>query len=118
LRYFIKSAGQVGPTSPFLYTGTPPSASVASDTAQSFGDALFESESFEEWSDSFQINVSAAYFIAVGFLGLLGAGAKKSGRSSVIVNITSTSGLVKISQDHVSLRANATHPFDLYADYL
>jgi NAD(P)-dependent dehydrogenase (short-subunit alcohol dehydrogenase family) len=77
-------------------------------SASSFGDALFETESFEEWADNMSINVSAYYFVSAAFLGLLGAGAEsRQGVSSCIVNITSTSGLAKISQDHVGNLSNA-----------
>jgi len=72
-------------------------------TASSFGDGLFEGESFEEWSENMTVNVAAYYFVSAAFLGLLGAGAEhRKGVSSCIVNITSISGLAKISQDHVS----------------
>jgi len=91
----VNNAGQVGPVSPFIYSRS------SHLTASSFGDALFESESFEEWSDNMTVNVSAYYFVSAAFLGLLGAGAEqRQGIASSIVNITSTSGLVKISQDH------------------
>lgn len=90
------SAGQSGPTSMFIYERK------EHLTASSFGDALFKSETFEEWSDNMSINVSAYYFVSAAFLGLLGAGAEdRQGVTSCIVNITSTSGLAKISQDHV-----------------
>jgi len=70
-------------------------------TASSFGDGILESESFEEWSENMSVNVTAYYFVSAAFLGLLGAGAEhRQGVSSCIVNITSTSGLAKISQDH------------------
>lgn len=93
---FVVSAGQPGPTSMFIYDRKD------HFTAASFGDALFKSETFEEWSDNLSVNVSAYYFVSAAFLGLLGAGAEhRQGVTSCIVNITSTSGLAKISQDHV-----------------
>jgi len=95
LHILVNNAGQTGPVSPFIY------ARNSHMTASSFGDALFESESFEDWADNMSINVSAYYFVSAAFLGLLGAGAEsRQGVSSCIVNITSTSGLAKISQDH------------------
>lgn len=95
LHILVNNAGQVGPVSPFIYSRN------SHMTASSFGDGILESESFEEWSQNMTINVSASYFVSAAFLGLLGAGAEaRQGISSSIVNITSTSGLAKISQDH------------------
>ncbi len=71
--------------------------------AESFGDALFESEGFEEWSDHFTMNISSLFFVSVAFFGLLSKGAEQrgQGQTSSIINITSISGIVKLAQDHV-----------------
>jgi NAD(P)-dependent dehydrogenase (short-subunit alcohol dehydrogenase family) len=71
--------------------------------AESFGNALLESEAFDEWAQHFTMNVSSLYFVSVAFLGLLARGAcfRGSNQTSSIINITSISGLVKLAQDHV-----------------
>ena len=94
--YLINSAGQGGPTSKFIYERK------EHLDAQSFGDALFASESFDEWAQHMSVNVSSIYFVSVAFLGLLGKGAQASKRMTSIINITSISGIGKVTQDHVT----------------
>lgn len=90
------SAGQVGPRSPFIPDRT------QHPTGDSFGNALFDSESFEAWSDHFTANVSSVHFVSMAFLGLLEKGAESRGQTSSIINITSISGIMRLAQDHVS----------------
>jgi NAD(P)-dependent dehydrogenase (short-subunit alcohol dehydrogenase family) len=50
-----------------------PKAEPASEAALKLKESLFNSESFSEWSDTFNTNVSAVYFTTVAFLPLLQA---------------------------------------------
>lgn len=84
------SAGQVGPR-----TAVPNDAK----SAASFGAALFEAESFEDWAGLYRVNVSSVFFATLGFLGLL----EKSGVSASVINIGSISGVMKLAQNHVRI---------------
>lgn len=88
---FYYSAGQVGPRTAMFANPPDPSAAAV-------GSTLFDSESFGEWSDLFTVNVSSAFFVSTAFLGLL----EKSSHSPSIVNVGSISGVMKLSQSHVS----------------
>lgn len=90
------SAGAVGPVSKFL--GEPQAPENAS--AQALGDALFAAESFEQWSNLFNVNVSTIFFVTMALLGLLAEGAKSSGAS--VINIGSVAAIMKLNQTHVS----------------
>ena len=66
--------------------------------------ALFENESFEEWADLYKIDTFAIFFVTNAFLGLLDKGSNDvTGYSSVVINITSISSVIKLAQDHVRL---------------
>ncbi|KAG0150406.1 hypothetical protein CROQUDRAFT_652310 [Cronartium quercuum f. sp. fusiforme G11] len=64
-----------------------------------------ESENFEGWDQVWRTNVAAVYFSTVCFLPLLEKGSTESYRSGVI-NISSVSGMVKISQSHIAYNAS------------
>ncbi|KAB5592312.1 Short chain dehydrogenase/reductase family protein [Ceratobasidium theobromae] len=103
----VCSAGQEGPKSIFFSDPTSPERK---DTT-TLGTALFKSESFQGWADLFSINVSSNYFVSVAFLGLLEAATRAresetGGWSSSIVNITSISGQMKLSQNHFAYNAS------------
>lgn len=84
--------------SPFLED---PNAPERKD-AETLGQALFDNESFEAWSDLYQINLFSIFFVSTAFLGLLAKGSEDSeGYWSSIVNITSISGVIKLAQNHV-----------------
>ena len=92
------SAGQVGPRSPEINVPSP----TAPKDADQFGKYLFGQESFEEWSNLFAINTASIYFVTAAFLGLLEEGSQdRPGFTSNVINITSISGLIKLSQKHV-----------------
>ncbi|KAG6903151.1 hypothetical protein C0995_004698 [Termitomyces sp. Mi166 len=109
LHILVNNAGQVGPTSKFF---NDLSASQHKD-AETLGTALFENESFEGWADLYKINTFAIFFVTNAFLGLLDRGSNDvPGYSSVVINITSMSGVIKLAQDHFcynSAKAAGSH---------
>ncbi|KAJ7164659.1 short-chain dehydrogenase [Mycena crocata] len=111
LHILVNNAGQVGPTSPFL---TDPSAPERKDP-ETFGQALFNNETFSQWADVYSINTFSLFFVTTAFLGLLDKGTRESqtpGFTSSVINITSISGIIKLAQDHFaynSAKAAASH---------
>ncbi|KAG8686320.1 hypothetical protein FRC08_012567, partial [Ceratobasidium sp. 394] len=101
LDVLINNAGQVGPVSRFF---SEPSSAERKDT-QTLGTSLFKNESFQDWADLYSVNVSSIFFVSTAFLGLLEAAtrareASTGGWSASIINITSISGQMKLSQNH------------------
>ncbi|TFK46867.1 short-chain dehydrogenase [Heliocybe sulcata] len=96
LHILVNNAGGAGPHAGF--TGDP-SAPERKDT-ETFGRALFDFQTFEDWNNVFQLNVSALFFCTVAFMGLLQEGAKDlgEGETSSVINISSA-----IAIGHVSL---------------
>ena len=93
------SAGQLGPTSPFLNDKEAPEHK----TAESLGTALFNCHSFESWSSHSTVNLASIFFVTTAFLGLLSKGSEDiHGYWSSVINITSISGITKLAQNHVS----------------
>ncbi|KAF8073871.1 hypothetical protein FPV67DRAFT_1446724 [Lyophyllum atratum] len=109
IHILVNNAGQVGPTSPFLGD---PSAPQLKD-AETLGQALFDNETFDQWADLYKINTFSVFFVTTAFMGLLDRGSKDSaGYSSVVINITSISGVIKVAQEHFaynSAKAAASH---------
>ncbi|EAU85918.1 short-chain dehydrogenase [Coprinopsis cinerea okayama7 len=109
LHILVNNAGQVGPCSNFFGD---PSAPEQKD-AETLGQALFNNESFEQWSQLYTINTFSIFFMTTAFLGLLAKGGEEiPGHWSSVVNITSISGVMKLAQDHFcynSSKAAATH---------
>lgn len=62
--------------------------------------ALFNNETSEQWGKVYAINAFSIYFVTVAFLGLLAKGSAHY--NSVVINITSISGITKLAQRHVS----------------
>jgi NAD(P)-dependent dehydrogenase (short-subunit alcohol dehydrogenase family) len=63
--------------------------------------------SFEDWSDLYTTNVIAPFFLSTAFLPLLQKSTERThGWSSTIINISSISGLVRISQGHFNYNAS------------
>lgn len=92
------SAGIMGQGSPFLHNPDAPQLASAS----ALGSALFQSESFAQWSDLFSTNISSVYFVTVAFLGLLQKGTDADEPfSASVVNISSISGNTKLAQGNV-----------------
>lgn len=74
---------------------------------------MFNNETFGQWSDLYTINTFSVFFVTTAFLGLLDKGSKdREGYSSVVINITSISGVIKLAQEHFaynSAKAAAAH---------
>ena len=66
-----------------------------------------ESNTFEEWTDSYRTNVAGIYFLTTAFLPLLQRATEtQKGYSGCVINITSISGLVRVSQHHPAYNAS------------
>ncbi|EGN98452.1 hypothetical protein SERLA73DRAFT_183468 [Serpula lacrymans var. lacrymans S7.3] len=109
LHILVNNAGQVGPCSDFLNQPSP----TAPKDAATLGQALFDNESFEEWSDLYAINTFSIFFVTTAFAGLLDKGSKDvEGYTSCVINTTSISGLIKLAQRHFcynSAKGAASH---------
>ncbi|KAL2851859.1 hypothetical protein BJX68DRAFT_275237 [Aspergillus pseudodeflectus] len=71
--------------------------------------ALFEdpSSNMEEWDKTYRTNVVQCFFTTTAFLPLLQKGTdEQHGWSSTVINISSISGIVKISQHHFAYNAS------------
>jgi len=76
---------------------------------ESLRKALFDdaSASIEEWDDVFRTNTSQLFFMTTAFFPLLTRGSEvEHGYSSTVINITSISGIVKVSQHHFAYNAS------------
>ncbi|KAK0106996.1 hypothetical protein ONS95_003711 [Cadophora gregata] len=83
-----------------------PKAEPESENATELKEALFKGESFQEWSDTFNTNVSGVYFTTVAFLPLLQAGKESHGHlSASVIVISSMSGIMRHAQGHFSYNA-------------
>ncbi|KAH7092845.1 short-chain dehydrogenase [Auriculariales sp. MPI-PUGE-AT-0066] len=101
LHILVNNAGQTGPVSNFF--GQP------TDAGANLGPQLFDNETFEGWSQLFNINVSSVFFVTTAFLELLDKGSQDaidSGYTSVVINISSVSGIMKLSQNHFAYNAS------------
>lgn len=79
--------------------------SVPTLSASDLSSAHLASESFEEWDRLFRINTASIFFSTMTFLPLLHASHSEEWTSAVI-NITSISGIVKLSQFHYAYNAS------------
>ncbi|KAJ5127307.1 hypothetical protein N7448_008086 [Penicillium atrosanguineum] len=71
--------------------------------------SLFEeaAANVEEWDSVFRTNTSQLFFMTTAFLPLLSRGSEvEHGWSSTVINITSISGIVKVSQHHFAYNAS------------
>ena len=84
-------------------------------STESSGDAnemranLFEKDvnTYEDWNNTYNTNVTAYYFMTAAFLPLLARSTERhSGWSSTVINITSISGMVKTAQHHFAYNAS------------
>ncbi|KAF8516297.1 short-chain dehydrogenase [Hysterangium stoloniferum] len=109
LHILINNAGQVGPVARFFSN---PDAPECKDTS-TLGRALFDCQDFAGWADHFSINVSSNFFVSTAFLGLLEKASKETpDYTATIINITSISGLMRLSQNHFAYnsgKAAASH---------
>ncbi|CCO34560.1 short-chain dehydrogenase [Rhizoctonia solani AG-1 IB] len=91
----IVPAGITGPSSPFFNDESAPE----NKSAAPLGTALFENEKVEEWQGLYGNNVASIFFVTTAFLGLLAKGSEQRGPwSACVINISSVSGQIRISQ--------------------
>ncbi|TBU26023.1 NAD(P)-binding protein [Dichomitus squalens] len=109
LHILVNNAGQTGPVSPWFENPNAPQR----QNAETIGRSLFEGESFESWSNVYNVNTFSIFFVTTAFLGLLAKGSEDvAGYTSSVINITSVSGIVKLAQNHFaynSAKAAASH---------
>ncbi|KAF2017311.1 NAD(P)-binding protein [Aaosphaeria arxii CBS 175.79] len=68
---------------------------------------FFDSTSVEEWTDTYATNVVGPYMMTTAFLPLLQKSTENHpGWSGTVINITSISGLVRISQGHFAYNSS------------
>ena len=85
------------------------SQGTTADSGAELSKNLFddENETFDMWTDTYRTNVASIFFLSTAFLPLLEASSKNNpAYSSVIINITSISGIVKTSQHHFAYNAS------------
>ncbi|CBQ68729.1 related to NAD(P)H-dependent oxidoreductase [Sporisorium reilianum SRZ2] len=99
LHILVNNAGIEGPMTKF------PASTLPTLTAATLSADHLASESFEDWDRLFRINTSSIFFSTMTFLPLLHASHTPTWTSSVI-NITSISGIVKLSQSHYAYNAS------------
>ncbi|KAG9696116.1 NAD(P)-binding protein, partial [Aureobasidium melanogenum] len=76
-------------------------------TAEEMKKNLFDEDTFEDWSDLYTTNVIAPFFLSTAFLPLIQKATERThGWSGTIINISSISGLVRISQGHFNYNAS------------
>jgi NAD(P)-dependent dehydrogenase (short-subunit alcohol dehydrogenase family) len=79
------------------------------EDASKLRESLFDDKAadFEEWDNVFRTNVSQIFFMTTAFLPLLQKGSEKEpGWSSTVINTTSISGIIKVSQHHFAYNAS------------
>jgi NAD(P)-dependent dehydrogenase (short-subunit alcohol dehydrogenase family) len=79
------------------------------EDASQLRSSLFDdpAATFEQWDDVYRTNVSALFFTTAAFLPLLQRGSEQEhGWSSTVINTTSISGIVKVSQHHFAYNAS------------
>lgn len=85
-RIIYYSAGAAGPTAHFSHNSNAPEL----QSAEKYGKALFDSQSFEDWSKLEDIDIASLFFVTTAFLGLLVASTKNAeGSTASVINITS-----------------------------
>lgn len=97
LHILVNNAGRAGPKTLIQEAG---------DTAEEIGNTLFEAETFEQWDQTFNLNVASIYFCTTAFVPLLSKGAGDFPEGPSVLNITSVSGITKISQNHFAYNAS------------
>ncbi|KAI9887614.1 MAG: hypothetical protein M1823_000598 [Watsoniomyces obsoletus] len=80
-----------------------PKADPAASDATELKKTLWENENVEQWGEVFTTNVTSVYFMTVAFLPLLQAASNSShGHAGNVINISSMSGIMRLSQGHFS----------------
>lgn len=83
-----------------------PKAEPDQDDAKSLKDKLWKNETFEEWGETYNTDVTSVYFSTVALLPLLQAGTNAHGHlSASVIVISSMSGIMRDSQGHFSYNA-------------
>jgi NAD(P)-dependent dehydrogenase (short-subunit alcohol dehydrogenase family) len=80
-----------------------------SKNAQEMKQNMFDEESntFEEWTDTYRTNVASMYFLTTACLPLLQRSTEThKGYSGCVINISSISGLVRVTQHHPAYNAS------------
>ncbi|ORY09157.1 hypothetical protein BCR34DRAFT_487756 [Clohesyomyces aquaticus] len=76
------------------------------EKATSMKDKLWKNETFQQWSETYNTDVSSVYFTTVALLPLLQAGTEIYGHlSASVIVISSMSGIMRESQGHFSYNA-------------
>lgn len=84
-------------------------AQTEAKTADEMRANLFENpeQTFEDWTDTYRVNVPQCYFMTMAFLPLLQAAHQHHDRwSGTVLNISSISGIVKTAQHHFAYNAS------------
>ncbi|KAJ7589195.1 short-chain dehydrogenase [Mycena floridula] len=89
LDILVNNAGSAGPIS-VLEEEMP--------SGKTYGDFLFNKETYQQWQDVLSTNTIAPFFVTTGFLALLEKGAQsRPGRTSSVINISSCIARMKLS---------------------
>lgn len=84
-----------------------PKTSTHAETPEELRKNLLDPTSVEEWTSIYATNVVGPYLMTTGFLPLLQKATEHQyGYSGCVVNITSISGLLRISQGHFSYNSS------------
>lgn len=98
IQILVNNAGISGPKTEVFSNGH-----SIEEASQKF----LKNESFDQWDSVWRTNVSGVFFTTVAFLPLLEKGGNNNMKyRSGVVNITSISGMVKISQNHFAYNAS------------
>lgn len=83
-----------------------PKAEPDESKAEDLKAKLWDNESFEEWNETMNTDVTAVYFTTVAFLPLLQKGSNTHGHlSASVIVISSMSGIMRHAQGHFSYNA-------------
>ncbi|KAJ7589702.1 short-chain dehydrogenase [Mycena floridula] len=89
LDILVNNAGFLGPTS-VLEEDLP--------SGKTYGDFLFNNETYQQWQDVLSTNTIAPFFVTTAFLGLLEKGAQsRHGQTSSVINISSCISRMKFA---------------------
>ncbi|KAF2809488.1 NAD(P)-binding protein [Mytilinidion resinicola] len=76
------------------------------ESASSMKEKLWKEETFEQWNETYNTDVTSVYFTTVAFLPLLQAGSESHGHlSASVIVISSMSGIMRHAQGHFSYNA-------------
>lgn len=73
------------------------------ESAENLKDRLWKNETFEQWNETYNTDVTAVYFTTIAFLPLLQEGTEsQSHLSASVIVISSMSGIMRHAQGHFS----------------